>query len=216
MRSPTRQPPLERAARMPRPWRKNRADVAARTAGIRRPLARCPRLIHPVGGRSSGGPRRWSTFISINSNLAVRWWTPPRSRSSSSSGPPTASSSRRDELAVGGPLLLELRERGGVHHRTARFELMDMNVDHLRGPPDERPPTGWINRGQRASGLRMPAVRAATSARFFRHGLGIRAALSSGGCRVGDRIRQRFGETAVAPVVHMQAVRGEKYLERDT
>src|SRR5262249_26303137 len=40
----------------------------------------------------------------------------------------------RDELAVGGPLLLELRERGGVHHRAARFELMDMNVDHLAAP----------------------------------------------------------------------------------
>jgi ATP-dependent Clp protease adaptor protein ClpS len=39
----------------------------------------------------------------------------------------------RDEFAVGGPLLLELRERAGVHHRAARFELMDMNIDHVRG-----------------------------------------------------------------------------------
>ena len=43
----------------------------------------------------------------------------------------------RDELAVGGPLLLELCERAGIHHRAAGFELMDMNVDHLRGLPDE-------------------------------------------------------------------------------
>src|SRR5262249_8057952 len=43
----------------------------------------------------------------------------------------------RDELAVGGPLLLELRERAGVHHRAAKFELMDMNVDHLRDPLTE-------------------------------------------------------------------------------
>ena len=45
----------------------------------------------------------------------------------------------RDELAVRGPLLLELRERGGVHHRAAGLELMDMNIDHVRGLPDERP-----------------------------------------------------------------------------
>jgi len=50
----------------------------------------------------------------------------------------------RDELAVGGPLLLELCERTGVHHRAAGFELMDMNVDHLRGLPDERVLTGWV------------------------------------------------------------------------
>src|SRR5262249_34866543 len=54
----------------------------------------------------------------------------------------------RDELAVGGPLLLELRERAGVHHRAARFELMDMNVDHLRGLSNERLPTGWIGERQ--------------------------------------------------------------------
>src|SRR6516162_7964314 len=59
------------------------------------------------------------------------------------------------------------------------------------------------------------AVRAARSARFFRDGLTVCAALSIRGCRIGDRIRQRFGETAVAPVVHMQAIRREKYLERD-
>jgi hypothetical protein len=41
----------------------------------------------------------------------------------------------RDELAVGGPLLLELRERRGVHHRAAGFELVNMNVDHVRGLP---------------------------------------------------------------------------------
>src|SRR5215467_11192961 len=29
-----------------------------------------------------------------------------------------------------GPLLLELRQRGGVHHRAAGSELMDMDVDH--------------------------------------------------------------------------------------
>src|SRR6516164_10931548 len=146
----------------------------------------------------------------------------------------------RDELAVGGPLLLELCERAGIHHRAAGFELMDMNVDHLRGLPDERPLTGWINRGERASGLGtrdvicpslsghpgrkvLPAkggcpdsaVRAATSVRFFRDGLTVSAALSIRGCRIGDRIRQRFGETAVAPVVHMQAIRRERYLERD-
>src|SRR5262249_60929215 len=40
----------------------------------------------------------------------------------------------RVELAVGGHLLLERRERGGVHPRAARFELMDMNVDHLAAP----------------------------------------------------------------------------------
>src|SRR5262249_36093674 len=33
------------------------------------------------------------------------------------------------QLAVGGPLLLELLERGGIHHRVARFELVDMDVD---------------------------------------------------------------------------------------
>src|SRR5215471_17916308 len=35
MRSPTQQPRIERAAQMPRPSRKNRADVATRTASDR-------------------------------------------------------------------------------------------------------------------------------------------------------------------------------------
>jgi hypothetical protein len=43
----------------------------------------------------------------------------------------------RDELAVGGPLLLELCERRGVHHRAAGLELVDMNVDHVRGLRNE-------------------------------------------------------------------------------
>src|ERR1700757_3307837 len=62
-----------------------------------------------------------------------------------------------------------------------------------------------------AVGLPSPAP----SARSSRDGLGIRAALSIRGCRVGDRIRQRFSETAVAPVVHVQPIGREKYLERD-
>jgi hypothetical protein len=37
-----------------------------------------------------------------------------------------------DELAVRGPLLLELRKRGGVHHCAAGLELMDMNVYQVR------------------------------------------------------------------------------------
>jgi hypothetical protein len=37
-----------------------------------------------------------------------------------------------DQLAVGRPLVLELGQRRGVHHRTAGLELMDMNVDHAR------------------------------------------------------------------------------------
>ena len=37
-----------------------------------------------------------------------------------------------DQLAIGRPLLLELLERRGVHHRAARLELMDMNVDQVR------------------------------------------------------------------------------------
>src|SRR5262245_2448075 len=59
------------------------------------------------------------------------------------------------------------------------------------------------------------AVRAATSAWFFRGGLGICAALSIRRYRVADRIHQRFGETVVAPVVHMQQIRRQEYLERD-
>ncbi|MGZ9110324.1 MAG: hypothetical protein ACXW3X_04360 [Rhodoplanes sp.] len=39
-----------------------------------------------------------------------------------------------DELAVRGPLLLELRKRRGVHHRAGGLELMDVNVDQT-GPP---------------------------------------------------------------------------------
>src|SRR4029078_3468016 len=65
------------------------------------------------------------------------------------------------------------------------------------------------------SRARSPAVRAATSARFFRDGLGVCAALSIRGWRTGDRIRQRCGETVVAPVVHMQPIRRQEYLERD-
>ena len=37
-----------------------------------------------------------------------------------------------DELAVRGPLLLELRKRRGVHHCAAGLELMDMNVYQVR------------------------------------------------------------------------------------
>jgi hypothetical protein len=37
-----------------------------------------------------------------------------------------------DELAVRGPLLLELRKRRGVHHCAAGLELMDMNVYQIR------------------------------------------------------------------------------------
>ena len=37
-----------------------------------------------------------------------------------------------DQLAVGGPLLLKLREGRGVHHRAARFELMDVHVHQGR------------------------------------------------------------------------------------
>ena len=37
-----------------------------------------------------------------------------------------------DQLAVCGPLLLELRKRRGVHHCAARLELMDMNVYQFR------------------------------------------------------------------------------------
>src|SRR5262249_34818499 len=63
-------------------------------------------------------------------------------------------------------------------------------------------------------GARSPGVRAATLARVFRERLTVCAALSFRGRRIGDRARQRLGETAVAPVVHMQAIRREKYLER--
>ena len=38
-----------------------------------------------------------------------------------------------DQLAVGRPLLLELRQRRGVHHGAAGLELMDVNVDQVRG-----------------------------------------------------------------------------------
>ena len=37
-----------------------------------------------------------------------------------------------DQLAVRGPLLLELRKRRGIHHCAARLELMDMNVYQFR------------------------------------------------------------------------------------
>jgi hypothetical protein len=37
-----------------------------------------------------------------------------------------------DQLAVRGPLLLELRKRRGVHHCAAGLELMDMNVYQVR------------------------------------------------------------------------------------
>ena len=37
-----------------------------------------------------------------------------------------------DQLAVRGPLLLELRKRRGVHHCAAWLELMDMNVYQVR------------------------------------------------------------------------------------
>src|SRR4029077_6816808 len=37
-----------------------------------------------------------------------------------------------DELAVRGPLLLELRKRRSVHHCAAGLELMDMNVYQVR------------------------------------------------------------------------------------
>src|SRR5262245_13334789 len=59
------------------------------------------------------------------------------------------------------------------------------------------------------------AVRAATSAWFFRGCLGICAALSIRRCRVADRTHQRIGETVVAPVVHMQPIRRQEYLEGD-
>ncbi len=36
-----------------------------------------------------------------------------------------------DQLAVGCPLLLELRERRSVHDRAARLELMDVNIDQF-------------------------------------------------------------------------------------
>src|SRR5215813_13556593 len=80
------------------------------------------------------------------------------------------------------------------------------------------PESEWSSRAQGPAcegGCPDSAVRAATSVRFFRDGLTVSAALSIRGCRIGDRIRQRFGETAVAPVVHMQAIRRERYLERD-
>jgi hypothetical protein len=37
-----------------------------------------------------------------------------------------------DHLAVGRPLLLELRQRRGVDHGAAGLELMDVNVDQVR------------------------------------------------------------------------------------
>jgi hypothetical protein len=37
-----------------------------------------------------------------------------------------------DQLAVRGPLPLELGKRRGVHHCAARLELMDMNVYQVR------------------------------------------------------------------------------------
>jgi hypothetical protein len=43
-----------------------------------------------------------------------------------------------DQLAVGGPLLLELPESRGVHHGAAGLELMDMNVDQGRTLPPKR------------------------------------------------------------------------------
>ena len=42
-----------------------------------------------------------------------------------------------DQLAVGGPLFLELRQRRGVHDGAAGLELMDMNVDHGVAPRRE-------------------------------------------------------------------------------
>jgi hypothetical protein len=39
-----------------------------------------------------------------------------------------------DELAVRGPLLLELRKRRGVRHCAAGLELMDMNVYQVSLP----------------------------------------------------------------------------------
>jgi hypothetical protein len=50
--------------------------------------------------------------------------------------------------------------------------------------------------------------RAATSARFSCDGFGAcGAALWTRRRRIGDRIREGFGETVVAPIVHMQPVR---------
>jgi hypothetical protein len=42
-----------------------------------------------------------------------------------------------DQLAVRGPLLLELRKSGGVHHCAAGLELMDMNVYQSSLPPHQ-------------------------------------------------------------------------------
>ena len=64
----------------------------------------------------------------------------------------------RDELAVGGPLLLELRERAGVHHRAVGFELMDMNVDHLAAPRmNDRPLDGSIEGNAQAVFVCLPS-----------------------------------------------------------
>jgi hypothetical protein len=50
-------------------------------------------------------------------------------------------------------------------------------------------------------------LEAATSARFSSGGVGACVAALSRRCRIGDRIREGFGETIIAPVVHMQPVR---------
>jgi hypothetical protein len=49
-------------------------------------------------------------------------------------------------------------------------------------------------------------LQAATSARFFSGGVGACIAALSRRCRIGDRVREGFGETIIAPVVHMQPV----------
>src|SRR5262249_7512298 len=43
-----------------------------------------------------------------------------------------------DELAVGSPLLLELRQRRGIHHGAGGLKLMDGHVDQARLPPPVR------------------------------------------------------------------------------
>src|SRR5215813_5237829 len=43
-----------------------------------------------------------------------------------------------DELAVGSPLLLELRQGRGIHHGAGGLKLMDVHVDQARLPPPVR------------------------------------------------------------------------------
>src|SRR5262245_35117359 len=64
---------------------------------------------------------------------------------------------------------------------------------------------------------RTPRLRApsATSTRVSRDGFGICTLLPIRHCRIGDRICERFGETVVAPVVHMQCVGRKECLEWD-